>query len=109
MNVRCLYWEGKWDYFAVMLDRIKRSGSLVSESNEKAEFTGPIDCQDDAIIFSKYHHNYKKHSLNHLQNGHKQILKLSDAAYQQLIFVPNAPKLVYLARENISLIDLNAP
>lgn len=66
-NVRCFNWEGALQYFVVTLNKVERAGhGVVSESNSKAEFTGPIDCHGDSLLFAKYHTNYRKHSINYL-------------------------------------------
>ena len=82
---------------------------MVSQSNSKAEFTGLIDCLGEAMLFSKFHHNYKKHSINYLWEGSKRIVKLTDQPMKKLIFNPSNSQVIYSVKDIVSSFDLNEP
>lgn len=107
-NVRCFNWEGKWEYFIITLNKIERSdGGIMSASNSKSEFTGCIDCSGDGLIFSKYHHNYKKYSINYLWEGTKKIIKLIDTPVKKLIFNPLSYQVIYNTKDLVNCLDIN--
>lgn len=79
----------------------------MSESNSKAEFTGCIDSVANNLTFSKYHHNYKKYSINYLCDGTKKILKLLDTPIKKLAFNPFSNQVIFNYKDFVSLLDLN--
>lgn len=106
--MKAFNWEGKWQYFIITLDKIqKEDGSIISLSNSKAEFTGCIDCSSNGIVFSKYHHNYKKHSLNYLLEGSKKIVKLQDTPIKKVAFNPFSYQIIYSVKDSVISLDLN--
>lgn len=79
----------------------------MSASNSKSEFTGCIDCSGDGLIFSKYHHNYKKYSINYLWEGTKKIIKLVDTPVKKLIFNPLSYQVIYNTKDLVNCLDIN--
>lgn len=110
LSVKCFNWEGANTYFIILLDKIEREGGIVvNQSNSKAEFTGPIDCFNDGLVFTKYHHNYKKYSINYLWEGSKKIIKLGDSPIKKIIFNPLNYQVIYSIKDYVNCLNLASP
>lgn len=80
--VGCRYLRTQFDkaYYFSFRGKIETSkGHIICETNSKAEFGRCLDGYQDTLIFSKYHKNHHKHSINLLTPGaEKKIVKLAD-------------------------------
>jgi len=66
-------------YFCMDEQIISGSGNVLLESNSKAHFSSGLDGRGDYFVFSKYHKQHGKYSINVLEVGkEKKIVHLLD-------------------------------
>lgn len=63
----------------------------------------------ESLLFSKYHHNFSKHSINYLWEGNKKIVKLTEQPIKKLVFNPVNCNIIYSVRDIVASFDINEP
>ena len=63
----------------------------------------------EGLLFSKYHKNYQKYSINYWHEGAKKVLKLADAPLTKLIFNPCTGHVIYSIKDTVNSFDIINP